>query len=373
MSARGADGGEGFSRGPAPRRVARPSPSTRTTSYRDSGVDLVGRARAVRELVRAAAYRAPASHGRVVGAAGHFAGLVRVGSETIAVTTDTVGTKVLLAETLGAWEGVGEDLVAVNVNDLASVGARPAGLVDTILFGTASVATFRSIGRGIGRGLARARCSLLGGETAQVGEIVRGIDLGGTAVGFFPRGRAPVLGARIRPGDTIVGLPSNGFHANGYTLLRRLLAERRVPLDRPRPGAQRPVGQELLEPTRIYSPASDSVADLASVHGFAHVSGGGVQNLLRLNEKARFVLDGWPEPPSLFGWVQRLGDLSDREMYRTFNMGIGFALVVSSRSVRRVLRRLARAGFPDAVPIGRVERGRGVELPGLGLRYTGYA
>ncbi len=333
----------------------------------------MGRARAVRELVRAAKYRAPASHGRVVGAPGHFAGLLRVGAETIALTTDTVGTKVLLAEKLGSWEGVGEDLVAVNVNDLASVGARPAGLVDTILYGAASVATFRAIGRGLGRGLAQARCSLLGGETAHVAEIVRGIDLGGTAVGFFPRGRAPVLGERIRAGDVVLGLRSSGFHANGYTLVRRLLDERRIRLDRSRPGASRTLGEELLAPSRIYSPASEAVADLDGVHGFAHVSGGGVRNLLRLNQDARFVLDRWPEPASLFAWLQRLGGLSDHEMFQTFNMGIGFAVVVAPEALGRVRRRLVLAGFSDAAALGRVERGGGVEIPGRRLRYGDYA
>ncbi len=346
----------------------------RTLTYRASGVDVAARAEAVRALIEAARYRAPASHGAPVAASlGHYAGLLRLGSETIAVTTDTVGTKVLLAEQLGRWEEVGEDLVAANVNDLASVGARAAGLVDTILYGTASVATFRALGRGIRRGLARARCSLLGGETAQVGEIVRGIDLGGTAIGFFPRGRRPVLGERIRSGDVILGLRSDGFHANGYTLVRRLLDEQHVPLARRRPGADLPLGRELLVPTRTYTPASEALAEREGVHGFAHVSGGGVRNLLRLHDRVRFVLDRFPAPPGLFEWLGRLGRISGEEMYQTFNMGVGFAVVLAPSARRDALRRLARAGFSDALEIGHVEAGRGVELPTLGISYTGYA
>ncbi len=324
-------------------------------------------------MLHASRYRAPADHGRTVSAPGHFAGLVRLGRETVALTTDTVGTKILLAEKLGRWEEVGEDAVAINVNDLAAVGARPAGLVDTLLCGLPDPRVFAGIGRGLRHGLRRARCSLLGGETAVVGEIVRGIDLGATALGFFPGRRKPVLGNAIRPGDRILGIPSSGFHANGFTLVRRVLRETKVDLSAPRPGGARPLGEELLTATRTYVPVSEALADRAWTHGLAHVSGGGVRNLPRLNERVRYVLDRWPDAPPLFSWLQKRGGISDREMYQTFNMGIGFALVVSARRLRSVRADLARAGVRDAVEIGTVAKGPGVELPRLGLRYEGYA
>jgi len=350
-----------------------PRPSSRTRTYAASGVDLAGRDVALRELLRAARYRAPPSHGRPIDAPGHFAGFVRVGRETIAVTTDTVGTKVLLAEELGRWEEVGEDLVAINVNDLAAVGARPSAVVDTILCGRSSPAVFRAIGRGIHRGLFSARCSLVGGETALVGEIVSGIDLGATAVGFFPGSRRPILGDRIRPGDRLLGLRSSGFHANGFTLLRRLLREGSVALGRPRPGAKVPLGRELLAPTRTYSDVVDRVADLPGVVGLAHISGGGVRNLSRLRSGVRFLLDSWPAPPPLFSWVQALGGIEEREMYQTFNMGIGFVLVVRSGREHEIRRQLTRLGAGKIVPLGTVTTGSGVELPHLGIRYQGYA
>lgn len=299
--------------------------------------------------------------------------MVRVGRETIAVTTDTVGTKVLLAERLGRWEEVGEDIVGVNVNDLAAVGARPTGLVDTILCVRPDEAVFRAIGRGLDRGLRAAGCSLLGGETAIVPDLVRGTDLGGTAVGFFPRGRRPVTGARIVPGDVILGIPSSGLHANGFTLVRRLVEDRNVDLDSPRPGGSEAVGVELLRPTRIYATAADAVAGRPEVHGLAHLSGGGVRNLIRLSTRVAFVLERWPEPPPLFRWVQGLGELSDRAMFETFNMGIGFVVIVARHRLAELRRRLARAGAPDALEVGRVERGRGVRLPSLGVSYQGYA
>ncbi|EQD45679.1 phosphoribosylformylglycinamidine cyclo-ligase, partial [mine drainage metagenome] len=219
-------------------------------TYARSGVDRSEVARALAALVGAARYRASASHGVRVEAPGHYAGMLRIGRETIALTTDTVGTKVLLAEQLGRWEEVGEDVVAVNVNDLASVGARSAGLVDVILCRHPDPVTFAAIGRGLARGLKAADCSLLGGETAVVPSIVRGTDLGGTAVGFFPGRRRPITGERTRPGDVLVGLRSHGFHANGLTLVRRLLARGRIDLGRPRPGGRGPLGREILRPTR---------------------------------------------------------------------------------------------------------------------------
>ena len=347
-------------------------PARKDWTYAAAGVDVSVRSRALAALLASVRYRPPPTHGRPLDLPGHFAGLVRVGRETIAVTTDTVGTKVLLAERLGRWEEVGEDLVGVNVNDLAAVGARPVGLVDTILCARADVEVFRAVGRGLDRGLRAARCALLGGETAVVPDIVNGTDLGGTAVGLFPRGRRPVTGGRIRPGDRIVGIPSNGLHANGFTLVRKLLDEADVDLDRPRPGAGVPVGSEVLRPTRIYSVVADAIADLPETHGLAHMSGGGVRNLVRLHPRMSFVLDGWPEPPSLFSWVQALGPVTNEEMYQTFNMGIGFVAVVARQHLAETFRRLSRAGAPDAVDLGHVERGSGVSLPGLGLRYRGY-
>lgn len=344
----------------------------RTSTYAASGVDRGAVAESLARLLAAARYRPPPGHGRVLGPAGHFAALVRIGRETIAITTDTVGTKTLLAEAMDRWEEVGEDLVAVNVNDLAAVGARPSALVDCLSVPSTVPERFAAIGRGLRRGLEAAGIGLVGGETAVVPSIVQGYDLGGTAVGYFPRGRRPVTGAAIRPGDRLVGIPSSGLHANGLTLVRRLLAEGRIDLQRPRPGGDGPIGVELLTPTRSYPKLTEAVAGLRGVHGFAHISGGGVRNLVRLKGSVAFSLDEWPERPSLFRWIGELGEIADREMFQTFNMGIGFVVVVEPSAEATVLRRLARAGAPDARRIGTVGRGRGVELPGLGLTYSDY-
>jgi phosphoribosylformylglycinamidine cyclo-ligase len=328
---------------------------------------------ALHALLKNVRYRPPSGSGRRLDLPGHYAGIVRIGRESIAVTTDTVGTKVLLAEQLGRWEGIGEDAVAVNVNDLAAVGARPFGLVDCISCDRPRPSVFAAIGRGIDRGLRASQCALLGGETAVVPEMVHGVDVGGTALGFYPGRRRPVTGERIRPGDMVLGLDANGFHANGFTLVRRLLATTRPNLRRPVPGDRRPLGPALLAPTRIYVGASEAVADDAGVHGLAHISGGGVRNLVRLHPGVRFVLDGWPAPTGLFAWAQRAGNIPAAELYQTFNGGIGFVVVTSRVAVPRVTARLRRAGFGDARPVGRVERGAGVSVPGESLTYSGYA
>jgi phosphoribosylformylglycinamidine cyclo-ligase len=165
-----------------------------------------------------------------------------------------------------------------------------------------------------------------------------------------------------------------GSHVEeNLTLVRRLLKERNVDLLRPRPGGPRPVGEEILTPTRIYSGVGDALADHGPTHGMAHLSGGGVRNLVRLHPKVSFHLDHWPEVPALFRWIQKLGGLSDEEMFQTFNMGVGFVLVVGRNRLAETRRRLARAGAPDAVEIGRVEKGSGVQLPAFGLSYQGYS
>ena len=341
--------------------------------YARAGVSRARVAEAVRALLRASKYRPPSSVGRPIDAPGHFAGLIRVGVETLAATTDTVGTKVLVAAAVGRWEEVGEDMVAINVNDLAAVAARPFGIVDVVSCARPDPIVFKALGRGLLRGLRAARCALLGGETAMVPELVPEIDLGGTALGYFPRGRRPILGNRIRKGDLILGLASSGVHANGFTLIRRLLSDHHIDLERPRPGARQPVGEELLPPTRIFAPAIDSIADSPGVHGLAHISGGGVRNLLRLNRRWRFVLDSWPAPPPIFSWLAGLGKLTDRELYQTFNMGVGFVAVVARAAEASILLGLKRAGVAHAEVIGSVEEGQGVSLPSLGLDYRTYS
>jgi phosphoribosylformylglycinamidine cyclo-ligase len=353
--------------------VASRSGHRRARTYAAAGVDRRQTARALAALLANAKYSAPAASGRPVALPGHYAGLIRIGRETVAITTDTVGTKSILAEKVGRFEEIGVDAVAINVNDLASVGARPAGLVDVISCRRAEPEVFEQIGRGLYRGLQESRCSLLGGETAIVPELLQGIDVGGTAIGFFPEGRKPVTGARIRPTDVLLGIPSTGLHANGFTLARRIVMSSKKSLGAHRPGAERTLGTELLTASRIYVAASEALANFSGTTGFAHISGGGVRNLPRLRREVQFVLDRWPRPFGLFEWLGETGRIENREMYQTFNMGIGFVVAVRPAFEAEALRRLWRAGFPDTLIVGHVAPGEGVALPQLGLTYSGYA
>lgn len=361
--------------GPAtlPALVASRATRRRVRTYAAAGVDRGAQASAIAALLSAVRFRAPAASGRPLTLPGHYAGLLRIGRETVALTTDTVGTKTILAAELGRWEEVGVDAVAINVNDLASVGARPAGLVDVISCRRPDPAVFAQLGRGLDRGLREARCALLGGETAIVPELLHGIDVGGTAVGFLPRGRRPVTGARIRPTDVLLGIPSSGLHSNGFTLARRVVRESRSNLRIRRRGATRRLGEELLTASRIYSPASEALADAPGVTGFAHISGGGVRNLLRLRTGVEFVLDRWPRPFGIFQWLAETGGIGRTEMYQTFNMGVGFVVAVRPSFEAAALRRLWRAGYSDTLVVGHVAPGAGVTLPHLELRYASYS
>lgn len=341
-------------------------------TYAQAGVRQDEVAVALGRLLAGARYSAPPSSGKVLKLPGHYAGLLRIGRETVAITTDNVGTKLLLARTLDRWEEVGEDVVAVNVNDLAAVGARPSALVDYIAVQTPIPYIFEGIGRGIGRGLKEARCNLVGGESSVVPDLVKSVDLSGTALGFFPPGRAPVTGAGLKPGDALIGLPSSGFHANGYTLLRRLIEEYSIEITEPLPGDTVTLGHRLLAPTRIYTRPVEALCDAGLALGLAHISGRGVRNLVRLNGKVQFTLDDLPEPTGIFRWIRELSQLSTSELYQTFNMGLGFVIAVRAKEVDRALALLRKAGEKGARILGHIDRGRGVSLGALGVRYDSY-
>lgn len=348
------------------------TPEAGPLTYAGTGVrqDLV--AIALGKMLASIRTTAPASSGRPVKLPGHFAGLLRIGRETLALTTDNVGTKLLLAHTLDRWEEVGEDVVAVNVNDLSAVGARPSALVDYIAVQSPVPSVFEALGKGLARGLREARCHLVGGETSIVPDLVRSLDLSGTALGFFPRGRAPVTGATLRPGDVLIGLPSSGFHSNGYTLVRRLIEEYAIDIARPLPDDARPLGHRLLTPTRIYTRPVEALLSAHLPVALAHISGRGARNLLRLNSRVQFTLDALPAPEGLFRWIADLSRLPAEELYQTFNMGVGFVVGVRAKQVDRALSVLKRSGEKRAQVIGHIEKGRGVRLPELGVRYDSY-
>jgi phosphoribosylformylglycinamidine cyclo-ligase len=292
----------------------------------------------------------------VVSLPGHYASVLRLGEETgLALSTDTVGTKMVVAEQLGRYDTIGIDCVAMNVNDVICVGAEPIAMLDFILTERADPSICGELGVGLAKGAELAGIEIPGGEIAQVEDIVSGHELGGTCVGIVALD-ALVTGAGAEPGDPVIGLPSSGLHANGYTLARRALAD--LSLDDERLG--RPLGEVLLEPTEIYvRVVLELLRSPVDVRGLAHITGDGLDNLLRLEAEVGFEIDDPLPVPPVFDLVRELGGVSDEEMHEVFNMGCGFCCVVAATDEDEALE-LLRARYPHAKRIGRVTSEAGV-------------
>src|ERR671925_161650 len=296
-------------------------------AYERAGVSQAAADSAVEALVRSLRRIDLGRPSRVVQLPGHYASVLRLdGRAGLALSTDTVGTKMVVAEQLGRYDTIGIDCVAMNVNDVVCVGAEPIAMLDFILTERADPAVCEQLGVGLARGAELAGIEIPGGEIAQVPDIVSGHELGGTCVGLVDLD-AIVTGAAVQPGDPVIGLPSSGLHSNGYTLARRALAG--IPLEDERLG--RPLGEVLLEPTEIYVRAVLELLDSpVEVRGLAHITGDGLNNLLRLAAPMGYEIDDALPVPTVFDLVKELGGISDQEMHQVFNMGCGFCCVVAA-------------------------------------------
>ena len=322
--------------------------SDRTDAYAKAGVSQSEADRAVAALVGALG---SGGESRQVLGSGHYANVVRIDDRTgIAVTTDGVGTKLVLAEQLGRWDTVGIDCVAMNVNDVICVGAEPLAMVDYLAVDQADADVAGEIGKGLAAGAERAGIEIVGGELAQLGELIRGLDLAGACFGTVPLD-AMVTGSAIEPGDPVIGLPSTGLHSNGYTLARKTLEG--ISLDEDPDGALgRPLGDALLEPTEIYvKPVLELLRSDVEVRGLAHITSGGLGNLLRLEAEVGYEITNPLPVPAVFELIRERGSVSDDEMHEVFNMGCGFCVVVKSGDEEGALE-LLRAHYPTAQVIG---------------------
>jgi phosphoribosylformylglycinamidine cyclo-ligase len=325
-------------------------------AYARAGVSQGDADAAVASLVSALASAAPAESRQVL-ASGHYANVVRLDDRHgIALSTDGVGTKLVVAEQLGRWDTVGIDCVAMNVNDVVCVGAEPLAMVDYLAVDRADAGVAEAIGKGLARGAELAGIEIVGGELAQLGEIIKGLDLAGACFGLVELDSL-VTGASIEPGDPVIGLPSSGLHSNGYTLARSALAE--IPLNDDRLG--RPLGDVLLEPTEIYvKPIVELLRSEVDVRGLAHITSGGLGNLLRLEAEVGYEIDDPLPVPPIFELIQELADVPDEEMREVFNMGCGFCVVVAASDEDAALKRL-NAHYADAKLIGRAAGGPGIQ------------
>lgn len=354
-------------------------------TYAATGVDVVGLEPGLGSLVqRLAATTAFPRVGRPALPNGFFANVLDLGTgQGLAISTDGVGTKLLVALAMERFDTIGIDLIAMNVNDVLCVGAEPIAVVDYIAISTIDRKLLDEFATGLVEGARQARISIPGGEIAQVRELLRphpphgeSFDVVATAVGVVPMDRI-VVGRDVKPGDVVIGLPSNGIHSNGLTLARRVLVGERGPeAYRERPSALRgaTVGDELLRPTRIYVNEVMALLDAGiPVRALAHITGDGLLNLSRIAaEGVGFVLDALPEPEPIFGLLAEAARVEPAEMYTTFNMGIGFCIVVPEADLERTLG-ILRPLEPKAAVLGRAvaDSERKMVLPGPGLTGTG--
>jgi phosphoribosylformylglycinamidine cyclo-ligase len=334
-------------------------------SYAAAGVDIGAGDRAV-DLMRASVART--ARPEVMGGIGGFAGLfdaARLASfrhPVLATSTDGVGTKVVIARRLGIYDTVGVDLVAMVADDLAACGAEPLFMTDYVVCGAVRPEQVAAIVSGVAQGCAEAGCALLGGETAEhPGHFgPDDFDLAGAATGVVEKDG--ILGAsRVRPGDTVIAMASSGLHSNGYSLAREIVRQAGLSLEHDVPELGRPLGTELLTPSRIYARDCLALAAGCDVHAYAHITGGGLAgNLARvLPPGVNAVLDRttWT-PPAIFGVLAAAGAVPAAEMERVFNMGVGMTAVVARDGTDQALGILASRGV-DAWVLGEVTPGTG--------------
>ncbi|MCK6554496.1 phosphoribosylformylglycinamidine cyclo-ligase [Candidatus Binatia bacterium] len=331
-------------------------------SYRGAGVDIAAGERVASAAARLArATRRP----EVVAGVGGFGAVFRIPRgyrrPLLVASTDGVGTKLRVAFMVGRHDTIGIDLVAMNVNDILTLGAEPLAFLDYYATGRLDPAVAAAVLKGIAHGCKLAGCSLVGGETAELPSFYQGgeYDLAGFAVGVVEQDEL-VDGRGVRPGDVVIGLPSNGLHSNGYSLARQVCFDRAaLRLDARPPELGVALGEELLRPTRIYVRTVRSLPR-GVVKAMAHITGGGLTgNLPRVLPSgcaARIDLGSW-EVSGIFRLVQRLGEIDRDEMFRTFNMGIGFVLVAPASAADRILASLARRR-ERALVIGEIVRAR---------------
>ena len=345
-------------------------------SYQTAGVDSGQKDQAMQRLGNWIERSFDLRPGEVKLPLGYFANVIDIGGGMgLAVSTDGVGTKIIVAEMLEKYDTVGIDCVAMNVNDLLCVGAEPLALLDYIAVQTPHPDLLEGLARGLYRGAELARVTIPGGEIAQIKEMINGVrdgygfDLVATCVGRVPLDKI-LIGKDVVEGDVIIGLRSSGIHSNGLTLARRVFFERLGwKADQFVPELGRTIGEELLEPTRIYvREAVEMMQSGLRIKAMAHITSTGFLNLNRADAPMGYVLDRLPEPLPIFRLIQNEGGVSPEDMYFTYNMGIGFCVIIDPGDVEAA-HEIARKHNTPSFTIGHTiaDPDRKVYLPEAGL------
>jgi phosphoribosylformylglycinamidine cyclo-ligase len=298
---------------------------TEKLTYAGSGVDIHLEDRAIKALSSGITYKRTGL-GAPLTDIGHYAGLIEFGEYALALTTDGVGSKVLIANHMHRWNTIGIDCIAMNVNDLLAVGAEPLSFVDYLAIAKPDEQIMSQIGEGLQRGAQLSRLTIVGGETASLPEIINGFDLAGSCLGAVKKDKI-ITGEKITHGDVLVGVPGSGLHSNGYSLARKIIEQSSYDYTDPLPyDPGTTIGDELLIPTRIYIEILDVLKE-CEIHGMAHITGSGLMKLRRITDKG-FDIYSPLEPQPIFNFLKEQGGIDDLEMYKTFNMGMGFLIVL---------------------------------------------
>jgi phosphoribosylformylglycinamidine cyclo-ligase len=339
-------------------------------SYAEAGVDELQVAKGLEVL--GGFVRESFKQAEVMQDFGHYANTIKISDNLcLALSTDGVGSKVLVAELAGRYDTIGEDCVAMNVNDLICVGATPVAFVDYLASeAPLPLNIIEQIGRSLLAACNQSGIPILGGETAILPDMIRGqneigFDLAGTAVGVA-KPEEIFDGSAIRPGDAILGIASNGIHSNGFTLARKVLFSNYNVSDILPWGVT--LGDELLRPTTIYVPHFKILKNVdVRIRGMAHITGSGFRKILRLGQ-FKFAIEEFPEIPSIFTLIQNTGDIAWKEMFLTFNMGIGLVVIVPEEDAEKALK--AISVIEKAYRIGTVEESVSgvVEIKPYGVR-----
>lgn len=304
---------------------------------------------------------------------GHYAGMIEFRSKVYALHTDGVGTKIIIAQMMKKFDTVGIDCVAMNVNDVICVGVVPIGFLDYIALKKPDSYLIRELVKGVVKGARESNVAIVGGETAILPDLLsekreNTFDLVGSVFGVADK-KSLVMGNKIYPGDIIIGLESNGLHSNGYSLARKVLLSK-YKLKNSHKILECSIGEELLKPTRIYvKTILEILKKFNAIHGLAHITGGSFAKLSRLNNKVNYHLDNLPQRENIFSLIQQAGNISVKEMYSTFNMGIGFCIIISKSDLNHVEKILVKnkVGYNR---IGYVTKGNGeVSITREGKKY----
>ena len=337
-------------------------------TYAESGVDIEKEERAIKGLLSSITSKRKGI-GKPLG--GHYAGMIEFGEYALVLCTDGVGSKVKIASKLRKWDTVGIDCIAMNVNDAICVGAEPLAFVDYLAIDDPKPEVTKEIGKGLETGAKQSNISIIGGETASLPEVVNGFDLAGTCLAYVKKTDI-ITGENIVEGDVIIGLSSSGIHSNGHTLVRKVIENNDLSYSDTFPDgfySGKTIGEVLLTPTQIYVKEILALFKKVKVHGLAHITGGGLRNLPRLNKNVKFVIEDPIKPQPIFAFIQKYGNIDDEEMYQTFNMGMGFAVIVSEKDVGKTTAILEKYSDSKVKVVGRIEKGKGVEVSPLDIKF----